>query len=277
LFEIKGLTVVFGGLVAVNDVSFEVRKNEIVSLIGPNGAGKTTIFNAITGFCHVSKGHVVFKGEDLTGFKPHEVAKKGITRTFQITHIFPELTVLDNVITAANQQFKSGFWDVLINSALVKNEEKVFREKALEILDVCGLMDRRDIEAKYIPYGEGRLLEIAIALATNPELLLLDEPACSLNPNETNVLMTLIKKLRDIGYTILLVEHDMKLVMNISDRIEVINFGLQIAKGTPKEIAENEKVIEAYLGSKNLREKRYRRPDAVTKPVADRSAAAVSA
>lgn len=248
MLAVEGITVEFGGLVAVNEVSFHVKPGEIHSIIGPNGAGKTTIFNAITGFCPLSRGRLIFKGEDVTGFRPHEIAGRRLARTFQRTNVFQELTVLENVITASNLSYKSGFWRILVNSPLVRKEENKHREKAGEILELCGIAGRSDEISKNLSYGEGRHLEIAIALAVEPKLILLDEPAAGLNPVETRRLTALIKKIRDTGYTILLVEHDMSLVMEISDFIDVINFGKTIARGLPEEVANNEEVIEAYLG-----------------------------
>jgi branched-chain amino acid transport system ATP-binding protein len=256
MLQVKDLTVQFGGLTAVDNVSFEVPRHQIVSLIGPNGAGKTTCFNAITGFCHVTHGQVLLKDEDLTGLIPHQIAKRKISRTFQKTTVFESVTVLENVITASHLSFKSGFWKILLGTASVKKEEQIQKERALGILDLCGLGHRVGTLAQNLSYGEGRLLEIAIALAVEPEVLLLDEPAAGLNPAETQEMITLIKKIRDVGNTVLLVEHDMSLVMSISDHIEVINFGRKIARGKPEEIANNEVVIEAYLGSKDLHKRK---------------------
>lgn len=252
MLQVKDLTVQFGGLTAVDKVSFEVMRHQIVSLIGPNGAGKTTCFNAITGFCHVSHGDVFLGGDTLTGLMPHQIAKRKISRTFQKTTIFDTVSVLENVITASHLSFRSGFWQILFSLPSVKKEERALEERALEILDLCGLGEKADTLAQNLSYGEGRLLEIAIALAVEPEVLLLDEPAAGLNPSETQEMVALIKKIRDVGNTVLLVEHDMSLVMSISDHIEVINFGRKIASGAPEEIANNPEVIEAYLGTKDL-------------------------
>ena len=253
MLEVQNLTIQFGGLTAVDEVSFNVKDNQIVSLIGPNGAGKTTCFNAITGFCDITKGDIVFDGEKITGFKPHQVADRKIARTFQKTTIFEGMTVRENVITASHRLFEFGFWKIVLSSNMVKKEEKKFANRADEIIGICGLGDRSETLAENLSYGEGRLLEIAIALAVDPELLLLDEPAAGLNPTETQTMMALIQKIREIGNTILLVEHDMHLVMSISDHVEVINFGKKIASGKPEEIVKNEEVIEAYLGSRRLR------------------------
>jgi branched-chain amino acid transport system ATP-binding protein len=249
LLQIENLTICFGGLIAVDDVSFGVKKNEILGLIGPNGAGKTTVFNAITGFCPAIQGRVLFKGESIIGLKPHEVAKKGILRTFQRTNIFHEMTTLENVITAADRAFKCGFWRILLNSASVREEERIQRDRALAILAFCGINKHSGSFVKNLSYGDQRLVGIAIALAAGPEVLLLDEPAAGLNPVETQKLMDLITRISHDEKTIVLVEHDMSLVMGISDRIEVLNFGRKIAEGLPKEIAEDAGVIKAYLGT----------------------------
>ena len=253
MLEVRNLTIQFGGLKAVDEVSFGVKDNQIVSLIGPNGAGKTTCFNAITGFCDVTEGDVLFNGKKITGFKPHQVAAQKIARTFQKTTIFEGMTVRENVITASHRLFESGFWKIVLSSKMVKQEEKKMGDRADEIIEICGLGARCETLAENLSYGEGRLLEIAIALAVEPELLLLDEPAAGLNPTETHTMMALIQKIREIGNTILLVEHDMHLVMSISDQVEVINFGKKIASGKPQEIVKNEEVIEAYLGSRRVR------------------------
>lgn len=248
------MTVRFGGLVAVDSVTFSVNENEIVSIIGPNGAGKTTIFNAITGFCPVYGGQVIFKSDNLVGLPTHKVARKGVVRTFQKTNVFGELTVLENVVISSNRLFRSGFWRILINTPLVKQEEKARRERAIEILDLFDLIHRKDELVENLSYGEQRVAAIAIAMGVEPQLLLLDEPTAGLNPVETQKVMKVITRVRDAGYTIVLVEHDMTLVMSISDRVEAINFGRQIASGLPKEVAENEAVIEAYLGSRSFRD-----------------------
>ena len=253
MLEVQNLTIQFGGLKAVDKVSFRVDDNQIVSLIGPNGAGKTTCFNAITGFCDVTEGNIFFDRKNITGYKPYQIAAEKIARTFQKTTIFEGMTVRENVITASHRLFAAGFWKILLSSKTVKAEEKKMGDRADEIIDICGLGKRRGTLAENLSYGEARLLEIAIALAVAPELLLLDEPAAGLNPTETQTMMSLINKIREIGHTILLVEHDMHLVMSISDQVEVINFGKKIASGKPAEIVKNEEVIEAYLGGRKLR------------------------
>jgi len=233
LFEAKNLVKYFGGLAAVNDVSFQVKKNEIFGLIGPNGSGKTTIFNLISNYHPVTSGKVVFKDRDITGFKTNKICKIGIGRTFQVVKPLGRLTVLDNVIAAAFSKARS---------------KKEARELALETLEFCELDHRKDILAKSLPIGERKRLEITRSMATRPELLLLDETAAGLNPSELEVAIKLIKKIRDNGVTIIIVEHIMKVMMTISDRIHAINFGQTIAEGTPQEVANNPEVIKAYLG-----------------------------
>lgn len=248
LLSVEGLTVRFGGLVAVDDLSFVVQPNMIMSIIGPNGAGKTTVLNAITGSCGVARGTVKFKGCDITGWPAHRIARQGVARTFQKTSVFPEMTVIENLITASHCTLCGGFWPVLLWTRGIKREEERARERATEILEFCGLARRTCALARNLAYGEQRMLEIAIALALRPELILLDEPAAGLNPVESQRLMELIRRLRDQGNTIVLVEHDMKLVMAISDCVEVVNYGRKISEGSPEHVVADEQVITAYLG-----------------------------
>lgn len=250
ILNIQHLTVQFGGLTAVNDVAFSIFRNEIVSLIGPNGAGKTTIFNAITGFLKRISGMIQFEGEKVSHLKPHQIAEQGIVRTFQITSLFPNLSVLDNIRTGHHMEEKETFLDAIFNTKRKKRIEEETLAKADQILKFIGLEGKREIIANNLPYGEQRLLEIGIALAARPKLLLLDEPSAGLNDTETQMMKGLIKRMRDLEITILLVEHDMKLVMGISDRILVLNFGKKIASGTPDEIRSNPEVIRAYLGER---------------------------
>ncbi len=233
LFELKNLVKRFGGLTAVNDVSFQVEKGEIFGLIGPNGSGKTTIFNCISSYFPVSGGNIYFKGQDITGLKTNKICKAGIGRTFQVVKPLGRLSVLDNVIAAAFSQAEN---------------KKEAQDIAMETLEFCGLMHRKDIIAKSLPIGERKRLEITRAMATGPQLLLLDETAAGLTPTEVDVAIELIKKIRDSGVTIIIVEHIMKVIMTISDRIHAINFGTTIAHGTPKEVSNDKAVIEAYLG-----------------------------
>ncbi|MCP4670727.1 MAG: ABC transporter ATP-binding protein [Desulfobacula sp.] len=233
LFELKNLVKHFGGLAAVNNVSFQVEKGEIFGLIGPNGSGKTTIFNCISSYFPVTGGSIYFKGQDITGLKTNKICKAGIGRTFQVVKPLGRLSVLDNVIAAAFSQAEN---------------KKQAHDIAMETLEFCGLMHRKDIIAKSLPIGERKRLEITRAMATGPELLLLDETAAGLTPTEVDVAIELIKKIRDKGVTIIIVEHIMKVIMTISDRIHAINFGQTIAHGTPEEVSNDKAVIKAYLG-----------------------------
>lgn len=233
LFELKNLTKRFGGLTAVNNVSFQVEKGEIFGLIGPNGSGKTTIFNCISNYFPVTSGSIYFNGQDITGLKTNKICKAGIGRTFQVVKPLGRLSVLDNVIAAAFSQ--------------AENKKQAY-DIAMEALEFCGLMHRKDIIAKSLPIGERKRLEITRSMATGPQLLLLDETAAGLTPAEVDLAIDLIKKIRDSGVTIIIVEHIMKVIMTISDRIHAINFGTTIAHGTPKEVSNDKAVIEAYLG-----------------------------
>lgn len=250
ILKVQALTVRFGGLAAVDDVHFSVFPTEIVSLIGPNGAGKTTIFNAITGFLKKSEGTIRFDGKKLEKMRPHRIAQKGLLRTFQITSLFSNLSVFNNIRTGHHLQENVRTLDSIFNTKRNRRVEKETTEKSLEILRFIELEHTMDTVAGNLPYGEQRILEIGIALAAQPKMLLLDEPAAGLNHTETQVMMNLISRLRKDGITILLVEHDMKLVMGISDRIVVLNFGKKIAEGSPDEIKKNKDVITAYIGEK---------------------------
>jgi len=233
MLEVSNLTKFFGGLGAVRNLSFKVEKGQIFGLIGPNGAGKTTVFNLINGFYPPTSGEILFKGEPITALKPNVICKKGIARTFQVVKPLSRMTVLENVMASAFCRVNS------INKA---------REEALKTLDFCGLMHRKDYLAKSLTIGDRKRLEITRAMATHPEVILLDETAAGLNPAELDQAIALIKKIRDQGVTILIVEHIMKVIMSISDRIHAINYGQTIAEGTPQEVANNKAVIEAYLG-----------------------------
>lgn len=248
ILETSRLRKIFGGLMAIVDLNFKVMPGQIKAIIGPNGAGKTTLFNVITGVFPPTGGTIRFKGGEINAEKPHRIAQKGISRTFQTVELFGNMTALENVMVGRHVRTRMG----LIQSGLrlpgVKREERLIWETAQEKLDIVGLMRRANEPASGIPLGEQKLLEIARALATDPQLLLLDEPAAGLNETEKVRIGEIIRKIRGSGITVLLVEHHMDLVMNISDEIVVLNYGEKVAEGTPEEVKGNERVIDAYLG-----------------------------
>jgi branched-chain amino acid transport system ATP-binding protein len=248
LLEVDDVTIRFGGLTALESVTFDIREGEILGLIGPNGAGKTTCFNVMTGVYQATSGRVVFDGAPLTKLKRHKITRLGIARTFQNIRLFKSMTVLENVMVGADAHSKVGFWDALLRTPRHRHTEAASTTRAKELLKLVGITARQDDLAANLSYGDQRRLEIARAMATGPKLLCLDEPAAGFNPAEKIKLMDLIRRVRDEGYTVLLIEHDMRLVMGVTDRIVVLEFGRKIAEGTPAEIRDNPAVIAAYLG-----------------------------
>jgi branched-chain amino acid transport system ATP-binding protein len=248
ILDVQGLTKRFGGLIAVNNVSFSVEKGAILSVIGPNGAGKSTLFKLISSFVVPTSGRVNYNELTITGLPPHEVARRGVVRTFQETTIFKEMTALQNVIVAHQLRCRASSFGIYFSSVAARADEERFRDSATEILDYLGLSTVKHMLARNLPHGHLRALGIAVAMAAEPKVLLLDEPFSGMNVEETEAAVGLVRGIRDRGVTIVLVEHDMSAVMRISDKIVVLNFGTKIAEGTPVEIQQNEAVIGAYLG-----------------------------
>ena len=240
----------FGGLVAVDNVDFVVPQGSIVSLIGPNGAGKTTFFNMLTGVYKPTAGRMIFAGEDMTGKPPHAFTQRGIGRTFQNIRLFQNMTALENVLVGMHVRLKGNLFEAIVHTPRVRNEERDARVRARDLLEFCGLRRKDSVIGRNLSYGDQRRLEVARALATEPKLLLLDEPTAGMNPQETLEFTTFVGTLRsERSLTVLLIEHDMRVVMGISDRVTVLDYGERIAEGTPQEIQHNERVIEAYLGT----------------------------
>lgn len=251
MLEVSGVTQIFGGVTALDDVSFAIARGDITGVIGPNGAGKTTLFNIITGIYTQTSGRVILEGRDVSGLPPERLAPLGMVRTFQNIELFGQMTVLENVLVGMHTKSASGLLACSLKMPWAISEEKRIRQEALRWLEFAGIADLSDVTSANLPFGKGRLLEIARALALEPKIILMDEPAAGLNSQETLGLARLIRSIRDMGITVVLVEHDMELVMDICDRIVVLNLGSKLAEGSPREIQENSEVISAYLGEDN--------------------------
>lgn len=248
MLELKGITQIFGGVTALKDVSFSVNQGEITGVIGPNGAGKTTLFNIATGIYSQTSGQVIFEGRDISGLPAERLARLGMVRTFQNIELFGKMTVLENVMVGLHSRSSSGLFACSFKMPWAVREEQRIRDEAHQWLQFVGIDDLAQLEANNLPFGRGRLLEIARAMACNPRMILMDEPAAGLNSQETLGLAELIRRIRDRGITVVLVEHDMELVMDICDRIVVLNLGQKLTEGTPRQIQDNPEVIAAYLG-----------------------------